>query len=153
MKTFSSLILNYVFPSLREGKKDTHFCTSKEKKNHEATQNGLGHKYLLLQGCENITISDWTLAQNQTGTTCWSFRSPSPRKLMPTLFWSQANWPSNFLLASVLLYTTQNMPWYIILTDTGLHMTHKIDGRPSHWRWQDEGLLASFHTSPHISFL
>ena len=46
----SSLILNYILLSLREEKmtSHSHIPSQKKKKSHKATQNGLGHKYLLL---------------------------------------------------------------------------------------------------------
>lgn len=46
----SSLILNYISLSLREEKmtSHSHIPSQKKKKSHKATQNGLGHKYLLL---------------------------------------------------------------------------------------------------------
>ena len=46
----SSLISNYILLSLREEKmtSHSHIPSQKKKKSHKATQNGLGHKYLLL---------------------------------------------------------------------------------------------------------
>lgn len=51
-RLFSRLILNYLLLSLREGKTTSHFSlVPLGKKIHEATQNGHGNKYLLLEGC------------------------------------------------------------------------------------------------------
>lgn len=45
-RLFSSLILNYIDLPLREEKMTSHSSTF-SKRIHEATQNGLGHKYPL----------------------------------------------------------------------------------------------------------
>lgn len=51
-RLFSRLILNYLLLSLREEKMTSPFSlVLLRKKIHEATQNGHGNKYLLLEGC------------------------------------------------------------------------------------------------------
>ena len=43
---------------------------------------------------------------------------------------------------------------YIILTGPALHLTHKVDGHPSAWNWQDE-VAASIisHVDTHCVFI
>lgn len=51
-RLFSRLILNYLLLSLRKEKMTSHFSlVPLGGKIHEATKNGHGNKYLLLEGC------------------------------------------------------------------------------------------------------